>query len=153
MDRNKPDAYSLIAFASLYHSGDVETAKQNYSEAVQLGGVANFVVLHDHDGQFTDTCRGHLIISKSSIEFRPSDGAHTFKVARSEIREAKMNKGLSKFIGSQLGRLKRGSRDPAENAPGDAFHIRTTDGNYNLIGTSRTRRAEAEMIVALLRGK
>lgn len=153
LDRNKPEPYSVVAFASLYRLDDVETARQNYEEAVQLGGSGKFVVVHDHDGQFADTCRGPLIISRSSVEFRPTNAAHTFKVSRNEVREAKMNKGISKFIGSQIGRLKRGSREPADNSPSDTFHIRTVDGNYNFVGTSRTKRAEADMILGLLRGR
>jgi hypothetical protein len=153
MDRTRPDPYSVIAVAALYRDGDVETAKQNYETAVQLGGTANFTLLHDHDGQFTDTCRGPLIITKTSVEFRPTNPAHTFKVPRNDIREAKMNKGIGRFIGSQIGRIKRGQREPAETGVMDAFHIKTMDGNYNFTGTSRTKRAEEDIILSLLRAK
>ena len=102
------------------------------AHAVQLA------VAHDHGGGFAESCQGQLIVSGDTVEFRGSP--HAFKVKKSEIQEAKMNKSIGRVLGKAFG---RGGAVNGQNS----FHIRTAAGNFNFVSLGDDHKADAIVIL------
>jgi serine/threonine protein kinase len=148
LDASKPDAYSVLAFANLYYNHDMAAAASAARDAVQHGGTARFRVKHDHlEGRFLQTCSGDLLVGRSGVQYVADNAVHSFQAARTEIKEAKLNKGVLGFI---TGFGKRRRDDDESGASSNAFHVKTAADNYNLIGTSPNRREEADLILGLI---
>jgi hypothetical protein len=132
MDANKPMAYAFLGWAELYGKGNPAGAEAFMRQAVERGGAAIFRATHDHDGLFTNSCKGSLFITKTEVTFKADDGGDTFEAADANIKEVKTNR----LVGAQFG----------------AFHLKLGDGkNYNFAPATK-RQVEARMIISLIEG-
>jgi hypothetical protein len=148
---NEPRAYELLGQMELAQ-GDVRRASEHYRAAVQKGGSAEFHVIHDNfGGQFTNVCKGVLKIRSGKVAFVADDAGDSFEVPVSQVKEARRNRvgAVGKVIGGVFRR--KGSRED-DDIP-DAFHIRTTSKNYNLLSAAQNRPQATDLILNLIRSR
>jgi serine/threonine protein kinase len=123
-------AYNALAKIELYYLNQPADAFINYRAALDKGGVASFLVYHDHSDNFITTCQGWLSVSRGKASFKANDGVHTFSTTA--VKDAKRNK-TGMF---QAGRARH------------AFHIRLMSGpNYNFAPSSAQPGQEVDFIV------
>lgn len=137
VDPDRASGWDILGFHELYFFSNPDRARRSFQEALQRGGPASFRLQHDHANlTFAQTCTGMLRIFSGEVIFE-SDAGHNFRIARSRVKEAKMNRsGFLKLPGV---------------SPGDHFHIKIPGKNYNFLGTSNSPRKEADIIIDLLR--
>lgn len=129
----RPEAYANLGWVSLYGTGDLQAAAQNYRQAIDKGGTVWFRVFHDHqNGSFATRCMGDLGISKDTVLFVGQDGSHNLKGPRSSIQEVKEH------------------RFPFRPVSGD-FHIKLNDNRqYNIVSVTNAKPIR-DLIVGFLR--
>jgi hypothetical protein len=130
-------AYAALGELYLYTLGDLQQALTYYHGAIARGGMVTFHVHHDRGGgNFTVASDGRLMISNSTVAYN-GGGADSFRVPKSEVREAKGNKVVGLFTRGQLSVM--------------AFHIRLGTGkNYNFAPGSNFALPERDLILSLI---
>jgi hypothetical protein len=142
LDPSRSEAHDMLGYIDLYENGSLSQAESHMKAAIKNGGKATFLVRHDHANMsFNDSCTGYLTISRASVSFTSNRG-DSFKVRPNEIKEAKTNRGLP--FGLNASPQYRGAPERY------TFHIKTNYKNYNMAGTSRFRKEEANLIVDLI---
>ena len=140
---NKPastaEAYEAKARVSLQNK-DYDQAREHLEAALDHGGKATFVLIHDHNrGNFESddpkaTCVGELTIFSNGVSFEPREDADRFSANWSDVRDA----GGNRFFGSGRG----------------GFHVSINSGgkykNFNLAPESK-EKAEGKLILDLLK--
>ena len=140
---NKPastaEAYEAKARVSLQNK-DYEQAREHMEAALDHGGKATFMLIHDHNrGNFESddpkaTCVGELTIFSNGVSFEPREDADRFSANWSDVRDA----GGNRFFGSGRG----------------GFHVSINSGgkykNFNLAPESK-EKAEGKLILDLLK--
>ena len=95
------DALMFMGAAVLYGEMNFLKAQKLFEQSFQAGGGAVFWVNHSHEKlgteEMADYCRGWLYLRKGEIEFAPSDGEHSFRLAYSDIKEFKQNRFTKLF--------------------------------------------------------
>lgn len=104
-----------------------------------------FAVAHDHGGGFAEICQGQLVVSGDTVEFRGN--AHSFRVKKSEVLEAKMNKSIARVLGKAFG---RGSSTIGGQ---NSFHIKVAAGNFNFVTLGEDRKGDATLILNAIHEK
>jgi serine/threonine protein kinase len=133
-----PKAYAALGELYLYTIGNLPEALRYYRAAVARGGVATFHVHHDRGGgNFNLASDGRLLVSNSTVSFVSGGGSDSFKVSRSDVKEAKRDKVMGLFSHGQVSVM--------------AFHIKLTTGkNYNFAPGSNFKDAERDLILTLI---
>jgi hypothetical protein len=133
------EAYEAKARVSLQNK-DYEQAREHLEAALDHGGKATFMLIHDHSrGNFESddpkaVCVGELTIFSNGVSFEPREDADRFSANWSDVRDA----GGNKFFGSGKG----------------GFHVSINTGgkykNFNLAPESK-EKAEGKLILDLLK--
>jgi hypothetical protein len=133
------EAYEAKARVSLQNK-DYEQAREHMEAALDHGGKATFMLIHDHSrGNFESddpkaTCVGELTIFSNGVSFEPRDDADRFAANWSDVKDA----GGNRFFGSGKG----------------GFHVSINTGgkykNFNLAPESK-EKAEGKLILDLLK--
>jgi hypothetical protein len=107
-ESTRPEAYQLMG-QIYYDQGDFSQAGEMFGRAIDRGGQAVFTVTHDDLGgptpvnewgdRWIEFCRGELIITSRSVQFKAGLPRHAFTVSRAEIRDV----GGNLRVGSKLG--------------------------------------------------
>ena len=106
MEPNNSRAYQLLGFMNLYGFSNFNEAERNMREALARGGSAVFRVFHDHDGLFTDTCKGSLFVAKDTVRFESDDNIHTFQANDADIKQVKTNNAFKRAFQTKTGSFK-----------------------------------------------
>lgn len=129
------EAHSQMAQVLLYKLDRPAEAAAEYSKAIALGGLATFRVLHAHKDQ--EPAPARFLIGKDTVALDEQQEAHTFSVARKDVKEFRRNRDV-------LRRLVKKGAGPS------MFHIVLSSGEkYNLAGSSAKPNEEREMIFRL----
>ncbi len=139
MSPDTPRAYDMLGYSFLYLAGDPAQAEQAYRKSIAHGGGATFRLAHDHNGTFANYCNAVLQISAGKVTL--TSQAHTFSIAKGEIREVKNNK---------MPGIIPGLRNNLAVVNAKSFHIKTSNKTFNLAPTSRVKDQERDMIERLL---
>jgi len=133
------EAYEAKARISLQNK-DYEQAREHMEAALDHGGKATFMLIHDHSrGNFESddpkaTCVGELTIFTNGVSFEPREDADRFSANWSDVKDA----GGNRFFGSGKG----------------GFHVSINTGgkykNFNLAPESK-EKAEGKLILDLLK--
>jgi hypothetical protein len=133
------ETYEAKARVSLQNK-DYEQAREHMEAALDHGGKATFMLIHDHSrGNFESddpkaTCVGELTIFSNGVSFEPREDADRFSANWSDVKDA----GGNKFFGSGKG----------------GFHVSINTGgkykNFNLAPESK-EKAEGKLILDLLK--
>lgn len=99
-------AFQLLGFMYLYGINNFADASTYFQQAINKGGNAVFRVYHDHDGVFTDVCKGSLYVSKDAVRFEGDDGQHTFETSDANIMKVKMNNSFKRLFQTKTGSFK-----------------------------------------------
>jgi hypothetical protein len=103
LDPNNARAYQLLGFMNLYGFNNFAEAERNMKESLARGGSAVFRVFHDHDGLFTDICKGSLYVAKDAVRFESDDNVHTFQTADTDIQKIKTNSAFRRAFQAKTG--------------------------------------------------
>ncbi len=109
----------LVSRASLPPSGSSQGTQGASGSAATPGTepnvprspVVSFLVEHDHGQSGRTFCVGMMIIGNGRLQYRTTNGVHSFDVALSDIREVKKNAVYLMAIGAFHVRLKKGTNN------------------------------------------
>ncbi len=73
--------------------------------------VVTFLVEHDHGQTGRTYCVGMMVIGNGRLQYRTTNGQHSFDVALSDIREVKRNAVYLAALGAFHVRLKKGTNN------------------------------------------
>jgi hypothetical protein len=104
VDPKRWEAYDLKAQIYLYNLQKFPEAKENFEASLARGGNATFHVLHDHGaGNFTSKSAGWLYVTRSTVEYKASDGSmDKFNAKRGEITDVGSTKPFGAAKGPQI---------------------------------------------------
>ena len=115
LDANNARAYQLLGYMNLYGFNNFVEAERNMKESISRGGSAVFRVFHDHNGTFSEFCKGSLYIAKDTVRFESDDNVHTFQTTDADIQKIKTNSAFKRAFQSKNGSfqivLKSGDKD------------------------------------------
>ena len=106
LDPNNSRGYQLLGFMNLYGFSNFDEAERNMKESLARGGSAVFRVFHDHDGLFTDTCKGSLFVAKDTVRFESDNNVHTFQTTDADIKQVKTNSVFKRAFQTKTGSFK-----------------------------------------------
>ena len=115
LNPNNARAYQLLGYMNLYGFNNFVEAERNMKESINRGGSAVFRVFHDHNGSFSEFCKGSLYIAKDTVRFESDDNIHTFQTTDADIQKIKTNSAFKRAFQSKNGSfqivLKSGDKD------------------------------------------
>lgn len=103
LDPNNSRAYQLLGYMNLYGFSNFIESERNMKESLNRGGSAVFRVFHDHNGLFTDTCKGSLYVAKDTVRFESDDNVHTFQTNDADIQKIKTNSVFKRAFQTKSG--------------------------------------------------
>ena len=143
VDPKRWEAYDLKAQVYLYNFQKFPEAKENFEASLARGGNATFHVMHDKGaGNFTFKSNGWLYVTRTSVEYRASDGSpDKFNVRRGEVTDV----GSSKPFGST-------SRGKGPSFDHHAFHMRINKTLWNFAPQGQFAEEQRSMILGIIGG-